>query len=305
MSEVEIQYIIVEDSESATQYLVYPPRDKAIIPAGHTVHFPAQSIAAVNLTGERLLAYLKVTDDTGKLLHYKEEYTRDYYYNDEFSTTMPPRDYSITVEAGLVGGGTPHVVTFTIHLGPNYLTVDSTPVKGIPFVIDNKQYATPTTLQLPPGTYTIAMPKTHTDPETGVTYAFDHWEDGSTNPTRTINLTADTTITATYTPPPETAILTGTVKGVLGTPVRNAKVTLNGFQTSTDQQGKFTITDIPLGAYTLRVEHILYETYTASIEMTTAGTYEVTIQLSLKNTIKGAAIGVVAALIISIFLARR
>lgn len=35
-------------------------------------------------------------------------------------------------------------------------------------------------------------------------YLFDHWEDGSTEPTRTITVTADMTITATYVlaPPP-------------------------------------------------------------------------------------------------------
>jgi len=32
------------------------------------------------------------------------------------------------------------------------------------------------------------------------TYRFAHWEDGSTNPTRTITVTADITITATYEP---------------------------------------------------------------------------------------------------------
>jgi len=29
-------------------------------------------------------------------------------------------------------------------------------------------------------------------------YTFSHWEDGSTNPTRTIGITTDTSITATY-----------------------------------------------------------------------------------------------------------
>jgi uncharacterized repeat protein (TIGR02543 family) len=77
------------------------------------------------------------------------------------------------------------------------LTVNSTPV-NVQFTIDTKTATTPYTETLQEGTYTITMPQTWKDPATGKTYKFNSWEDGSTNPTRTITLTADTTVTANY-----------------------------------------------------------------------------------------------------------
>lgn len=71
------------------------------------------------------------------------------------------------------------------------LTVDSEP-QGVPFTINGVATATRYSQTLQDGTYTIVMPTTFNS------YSFKQWEDGSTNLTRTINLTADTTIKATY-----------------------------------------------------------------------------------------------------------
>jgi len=76
-------------------------------------------------------------------------------------------------------------------------------------------YQTPWSGELEEGTYEIAMPAqviVGSD-----TYTFKQWEDGSTNPTRVINLTAPLTVNATYElvsgppppppPPPPTPIV--------------------------------------------------------------------------------------------------
>jgi uncharacterized lipoprotein YddW (UPF0748 family) len=64
--------------------------------------------------------------------------------------------------------------------------------------------ATPYSQRLEEGTYKITIPSTFIDQ--GKTYLFQKWEDETTNPVRTLTLTADTTIMATYseqvTPPP-------------------------------------------------------------------------------------------------------
>jgi uncharacterized repeat protein (TIGR02543 family) len=80
---------------------------------------------------------------------------------------------------------------------PHTLAVNSTPV-NVQFTIDSNTATTPYTETLQEGTYTITMPQTWKDPATGKTYKFNSWEDGSINPTRTITLTEDTTITAYY-----------------------------------------------------------------------------------------------------------
>ena len=71
------------------------------------------------------------------------------------------------------------------------------------YAIYEVEYTTPVTLELEPGTYEITMPSLVTDGSE--TYNFSQWEDGSTNPVRTVNLTVDMSISAAYeavAPPP-------------------------------------------------------------------------------------------------------
>jgi len=187
------------------------------------------------------------------------------------------------------------------------LTVNSTPIEGVTFTIDTTTAKTPYTATLEEKSYTITMPQTWTDPATGKNYQFKNWEDGTTNPTRTINLTADMTITATYEeiPAPPTATVTGTVKGILGMPVSNAKITINGYTATTDKTGTYRIEGIPLGTYTLKAEHWLYETYATPLELIEAKTYTVDITLTIKKLIVGAAAGTLAGLILALIIARR
>lgn len=92
---------------------------------------------------------------------------------------------------------------------PTYiLSVNSTPITGIQVTTKKEEtelptYMTPATIELEEGTYLVTVPSNH--PVGADIYNFVQWEDGSTDPTRTINLVANKTITATYelpAPPP-------------------------------------------------------------------------------------------------------
>ena len=79
--------------------------------------------------------------------------------------------------------------------------MNSHPISGINFTIDGGDpRSTPwSSVLISEGYHTIAMSSNWTvDPNV---YNFVHWEDGSTEPTRTIFVTEDTTITATYVQP--------------------------------------------------------------------------------------------------------
>lgn len=78
---------------------------------------------------------------------------------------------------------------------PNYnLSLNSNIAATIK--IDNIPYTTPQTISLKAGSHTIQAitPITIVKQQ----YAFTNWQDGTTNPTQTLNLTADGSITATY-----------------------------------------------------------------------------------------------------------
>jgi hypothetical protein len=120
------------------------------------------------------------------------------------------------------------------------LTVNSEP-SGVTFTIDETSATTPWQAELMEGTYTITMPtkiKLNT-----ATYIFKNWEDGSTNPTRTVNLTADTVITAYYEaqPPPPKHTLT------VNSNPQGVPFNINGVKASTPwtaelEEGLYTIT---------------------------------------------------------------
>jgi hypothetical protein len=79
--------------------------------------------------------------------------------------------------------------------------------------------------------------------------------------------------------------LEGLVTGLLGRPVDGANVVLDGRTAVTDASGKFTISKIPTGSYTLTVSHWLYKTYSAKVEIK-EGKNSITVGLSLSDTAK-------------------
>jgi len=119
------------------------------------------------------------------------------------------------------------------------LTVNSSPVSGIKFDLSGIAGVTPWSKSVVERTYTLNMPlKIST--ETAL-YCFDHWEDGSTNPSRTINLTTDLTITAYYVEVPA-HILT-----VNSSPITDVEFRLDGLVCFTPysqllEEGTYTVT---------------------------------------------------------------
>jgi len=160
-----------------------------------------------------------------------------YVIENQIYSMQPSATYGILVEAGNVWTITGNALKVNQRVGDQaisslysiltgnyeyvppaptfYLTVMSTPILGVPVIINGQNYTTPTILSLAQEAYTVTVASEF---QLGADkYYFARWEDGSTNPARTINLTADTTITATYTlaPPPThyTLIITAATGG--------------------------------------------------------------------------------------------
>jgi len=71
------------------------------------------------------------------------------------------------------------------------VVVESEPL-GVPFRVDGIEFVTPTEFQATKESYTLYFPPTFED------IPFKHWEDGSTEPVRTITVDKDLTLVATY-----------------------------------------------------------------------------------------------------------
>ena len=200
--------------------------------------------------------------------------TGDVYNFDHWEdmSTEPTRTISLTAD-----------VTITAYyvLAPKYwtLTVNSEPISGIEFTIDLAIHATPWSDNLLEGTYTIVMPSEWTV-DTDV-YNFDQWEDGSTDPTRTISLTEDITITATYKLyVPHYGWIDGHVTDAeTGEALAGATVTANGVSILTDVEGYYKIEVAP-GTYTVTASAVGYESQSKSVTVTAGETSAVDFALS-------------------------
>lgn len=98
-----------------------------------------------------------------------------------------------------------HAVFVTAPPTPQHaLSVSSSPT-GVEFLINTTPYTTPVTVTLDEGTYLLTAPSSVTIDTTS--YTFKEWEDGSSNPERTIDLYSDVsvsfTLEAVSPPPPE------------------------------------------------------------------------------------------------------
>jgi len=176
----------------------------------------------------------------------------------EDASTNPVRTISLTADMTIIA-------TYV----PVYnLTVESTPIDGINFTIDTTASTTNATVGLKEGNYTVTMPSTWmvgTDK-----YNFSQWEDASTNPVRTISLTADKTIIATYVKlDPPVASFTFSPSE----PVVAETVTFNA-SASNDSDGTIVSYAWGFGDGTTDSSAIVEHAYTA------AGTYNVTLTVT-------------------------
>lgn len=107
------------------------------------------------------------------------------------------------------------------------LTVTSSP-SGVPFTINDTAFNTPYQQTIIEGSYTIVFPEEIV--VSGVTYRFLNWDDGVTNSVRTVALTSDVVLLATY------AVETGTLQ-VSTTPI-NGEVLVGGVSWGTAPQSR-------------------------------------------------------------------
>ena len=111
------------------------------------------------------------------------------YYWDKWSDEVTNRSRTVIINRDITLTG--------LFTGPYYeLTVISSPITGITFIINESPQTTPYTEWLLEGSYILQMPETYNG------YVWSHWlEDGDTNRIKTITLPG-TTYTAVYTLPP-------------------------------------------------------------------------------------------------------
>jgi len=131
------------------------------------------------------------------------------------------------------------------------------------------------------------------------TYRFVGWEDGSTNPTRTINVITDTTITATY---QQLSTISGKVIDTkTGQPLIGATVECNEKQASTDELGNYIFSNLPPSIYTIIASAAGYTSQSIEVDASAGGDFTQDFSLTLspvtinKTALAMGAVAVVAA----------
>jgi len=208
-------------------------------------------------------------------------YTIDNVSPGDYTVTATATNYYSDSRPAHVESNMTTTVDFALEPVTHTLTVDSSPISGVNFTVDDMVHTTPWSESLMQGSYTIEMPSTWT---VGADeYVFAHWEDDSTEPTRTISLTEDTTITATYelyVPP------SGWIEGIVTDaettqPIAGAAVTADNIASAiTNESGYYNI-EIEPGIYTVTTSKAGYETYSQT-DVTVVAQETVTVDFELK-----------------------
>jgi hypothetical protein len=109
----------------------------------------------------------------------------------ELQVSVEALDYAGNVETTLDSFfvGVPQPTTHT-------LSVSTSPITGVSFKVGDGSHTTPYEEALEEGVYTITMPGEVT--VGGVNYTLAGWDDGETDPERTVSLVEDTALTASY-----------------------------------------------------------------------------------------------------------
>lgn len=134
---------------------------------------------------------------------------------------------------------------------------------------------TPFIEELEEGDYEISLSSIIIDGSN--TYNFKQWEDGSTSPTRTISLTSDMSLLATYElATPETATLKGIVKDAeTGQLLADATVIANGTSTKTLQDGSYEIAGLEPKQYTVTISKLGYSSQMVNVDASAGGTINI------------------------------
>ena len=82
------------------------------------------------------------------------------------------------------------------------LNVNSLPFQNVNFTLNGTTYQTNYTDVLDEGSYNVSFPSIWVN--NSITYVFKNWSDGTTDPSKILNLNANTTLTVTYVLPPPT-----------------------------------------------------------------------------------------------------
>lgn len=177
---------------------------------------------------------------------------------DEYVLEYPTSEYELTLPGG--EGGTELLVrveardfagnsetfqaAYTIGPPPTAtytLSFESYPIAGVPITLNGVEHATPYSTTLEEGEYTVTVPLEVT--MAGETYNFARWEDGTTDTTKTIDLSEDTALVLYYeAAPPPTYTLS-----IESSPITGVTFTLDGqtlttpYSTTLDE-GEHTVT---------------------------------------------------------------
>jgi len=117
----------------------------------------------------------------------------DLYIFNEWEDASTNSTHTVSLTANKI------ITAYYVYVPPAQyqLTVNSDPIIDVDFTLDGETNTTTWSGFLDAGSYTVVMPSTWTTDGSDL-YVFDHWEDNSTSPTRTIMLTSNKIITAYY-----------------------------------------------------------------------------------------------------------
>jgi len=222
---VGVQQIAVHDNATCQSTLIYAYPDYvnstvAITPGKGNIHFPAGSLIIKNFGpyGAVQKATLRLVDSAGNILYEETAYldvNQTLSNSQPIYLDMPTQNVNLNLIAGEYIDTTFYAednIPFTLTpLGTYTLTVQSTPVSA-QFQKNSATYTTPHSQQVPAGSTVTVTAAAYTSDAAGTAYKFDHWEDGSTDPTRIITVNANTTVTAYYVQTTQTYTLTISVE---------------------------------------------------------------------------------------------
>jgi len=230
-------------------------------------------------------------------LNYDQNMTQPNSYTGSFNLSRLEKTGEWTVQIYL-RTSPPKPISFdetdVIHVSPkapptHELSISSSPISGVTFTLNGANRTTPFSSSLEAGSYTVVMPLNVTI--AGKVYSFVEWDNGITNPIRSIDLTKYTAIIAYYATPIETtnSTITGKITDNQGNAITEAKVTIVETEevtyTLSEPAGQYTFEDLTPSNYTIKVEASGYITAQTSVVAEPAKTYTQNFLITPKTTV--------------------